>query len=211
MIRTPVLLRLLKLSVDATLFLQVLGMIFIVLYAIVIGNQNEITLKYRGDFAENIDDPSYPIASKNTNYHHLNLFVKGSYIKFRADDSFTHLLLYGTVLLRLFYSSMITVLLRKFLRTVNENPFVLKNVKRLRIVGVLIFAITPLGWLIDYLKQIYLAHNFELTYPTLTNTYAFSLSEFAIPPWILTGLLILLIAEVFRFGILLKRDQELMI
>ncbi len=84
--------------------------------------------------------------------------------------------------------------------TVKGNPFVMENVSRLRIT-----------WVVIVLAEIFRMVLSTFIKPDISNcACAGELSNVEIPlqPWIL-ALFIAIMAEVFRIGLELKRDQEL--
>jgi hypothetical protein len=98
----------------------------------------------------------------------------------------------------------ITFLLRKIFDSLTaNNPFVVENAHRLRQIALLIIMIAPLTFMRDSFVNWYLRQNFVLEGSSIQTHLTIDLKT------IFIGLLLLIIAEIFRIGARLKEEQEL--
>ena len=84
---------------------------------------------------------------------------------------------------------------------------------RLRIVGILILLIGPLHLVLRNIVRLWVTEYLSVEFPsTAIHKIGFGFSfEGGFWTWVLFGLLILVIAEVFRQGLRLKEEQDLTI
>jgi hypothetical protein len=98
---------------------------------------------------------------------------------------------------------LIVNLLRRTLATVKEGtPFAPENVKRLKTMGALILAAEVVEVVLQRFSDYVVAAHFELTGLTLASGFDFDVNN------ILLGLLLVVVAEVFRLGATLHEDQS---
>lgn len=105
----------------------------------------------------------------------------------------------------------VLVLLGRLIRTAKKNNFFnYQNVKRLRIIGVIILVSQMFNWLTAYVKGWFFDNYLVSTDITHTMSISLSLPDLFSSP-IVIGLLILIISEAFAHGLKLKEEQELTI
>lgn len=108
-------------------------------------------------------------------------------------------------LLALVVSIWALVLFIKWVVAVNRSDiFNWRNVRRLRLMGILLLANCGLSWLVDYFTKVELEQVFALSGYELT-AGSMSLSV------LLLGLCSLIVAEVFAIGLKMKEEQDLTI
>ncbi len=99
---------------------------------------------------------------------------------------------------------LITYLLRQIFATLlREEPFVKENAHRLRKIALLIMLISPLRLLEDLYHYWFLTGNFKLANDVFAIDLVIDLQS------LLTGLVLLIIAELFRLATLVKEENEL--
>ncbi|TAF74401.1 MAG: DUF2975 domain-containing protein [Bacteroidetes bacterium] len=113
-------------------------------------------------------------------------------------------IVYGTVIL------ILKSLLRILYQIKNNDPFSLSTIKDIRLIGFIILFITPLSIIIDFcvkfiLIDVILDNNFSIFHNFVYHFDLLFLNS------IFPGLIILILAEVFKSGFELKKEQELTI
>jgi len=101
-------------------------------------------------------------------------------------------------------SLSITYLLRKIFDSLTDNnPFVTENAQRLRQIALLIILIAPITFMRDLFLNWYLRQNFVVDGTAIQTHLTLDFKT------VFIGLILLIIAEIFRLGTRLKEEQEL--
>ena len=98
-------------------------------------------------------------------------------------------------------------LLRKILREVKAGrPFTLENVRRIKYIGYFVLVSVPVNWLVQYL----FARNYSsfVRIPGAEVSGGPDFTDFSLNS-IFTGLLILVLAQIFDLGVRLQDDSDL--
>lgn len=103
-------------------------------------------------------------------------------------------------------SLTVTYQLRKIFATLTQaDPFVASNAARIRIIGFVLISFPLVSALLGTITNQFVQKHFVAGKNALLFRYDLELS------WVFTGLVILVIAEVFRTGAKLKEEQDLTI
>jgi len=134
-------------------------------------------------------------------------------VNFNTTDSAVRIFLLSSAVLMLVYYLVMLFIVRKIVLSARyETPFVDANVFRLRMLGIMLLLIEPLTWLgktimLRNLSAFVEVEFFKKSYDQLSLGVPFQFFS----TWIITGVLVLILAEVFRSGIALKNESELTI
>lgn len=134
-------------------------------------------------------------------------------VNFNTTDSAVRIFLLSSAVLMLVYYLVMLFIVRKIVLSARyETPFVDANVSRLRMLGIMLLLIEPLTWLgktimLRNLSAFVEVEFFKKSYDQLSLGVPFQFFS----TWIITGVLVLILAEVFRSGIALKNESELTI
>ncbi|KAA5546412.1 DUF2975 domain-containing protein [Adhaeribacter rhizoryzae] len=152
---------------------------------------------------------SQPLAVKPapaaTNINNVTLKLNAGELHFTQDKSLP-LVIYnlGVMWIGFAISLGITNLLRKIFDSLTDNnPFVVENAQRLRQIALLIILIAPITFMRDLFLNWYLRQNFVIDGSAIQTHLTLDFKT------IFIGLILLIIAEIFRIGTRLKEDQEL--
>ena len=134
-------------------------------------------------------------------------------LKFKFTSRFAILLFFTVIFIVLVEAWIIIAQLRTFLRTAVEGePFEPMNIKRIRVIGWTLLTATVLKVLLAAIFVFYLKNpvmvsgsSAPLYWRSISDLFESQLTV------IVLGLLVLVIAEIFRIGSALKEDQELTI
>lgn len=101
-------------------------------------------------------------------------------------------------------SLTITYLLRRLFKSLTQNnPFIVENAQRLRLISFLIMLIPVTSFAHDAVVNWFLKQNFLLDGSGIRSHLSIDLKT------LFVGLVVLVIAEIFRVGARLKEEQEL--
>lgn len=147
------------------------------------------------------------ITSDNPSISGTSLKLKDLVIQYKTKyDIPMKIYTYGFLMLAVGLWLLVIILLIKIVKTLeNNNPFILKNVVRIRQIAVLLILLAPLQMFITYGYGLLINTRFYLNGNELGTKINIGFET------ILVGLIVLVIAEVFRTGVELKQDQDLTI
>ncbi len=101
---------------------------------------------------------------------------------------------------------IVAFLLRKLVRTARDGkPFTFKNVRRVRLIGIIIMLYGPLVSLVYYLVSFSYLKYLNIPGANVSAGFNFSMSI----SFLLLGMLILVLAQVFDMGVRLQSDSDL--
>lgn len=120
-------------------------------------------------------------------------------------------------LMTLIYLFMILYTLRKFIYSLKQDMvFALDNIKRLQRLGILLVLIDPLRLIVDFIRSTWIKSYFdafqnqESVGYTLGYKVGYTLGSGGfILQWTLTGLIVIVIAQVFKQALKIKEEHEL--
>lgn len=105
----------------------------------------------------------------------------------------------------------VLILLSRLVRSAKKNDlFSTKNVVRLRIIGLLVIANQLVSWLGDQLVKWFYKNYLVSTDLTYVKSFWFGLPD-VLSSSLFLGLLVIIIAEAFAYGLKLKQENELTI
>lgn len=148
-------------------------------------------------------DENLQLKIKNPELSHTKLRITHASLYISGDDiNINWSMLYMALRLGMFLYSL--YLVREVIRSA-KNPFTLRNVKRLKIIGILLI----LGSFIEQVESLvakwFVQRNYEMVGLRFYSENDFNLSL------IIAGLFMIVIAQVFKYGIQMKEEQELTI
>ncbi|PZR40813.1 MAG: hypothetical protein DI538_02900 [Azospira oryzae] len=143
-----------------------------------------------------------------------NVETHGWYLNFSSRNTNVKIFMFLLVVAQFIYVFFILFVLRRFVLSLKANSvFTMENVKRLRIVGLLILFVIPFQQVLKFIERLWLDDYLALELPAkLIRHFGYiRVIDSELWTWITSGLLILVIAEVFRQGIIMKEEQDLTI
>lgn len=213
--------KVLKRLLDIAWYLAIAGVsgIFIVFFVLVLtGSDNDQLDNYWPVEVGQADmQLSVPPATE-ANYRAKVVVNKGE-LRFFSDSAVLYLLKFSTLLLGGGVLLAIIYLLRAIFSDLSRNqPFTLENARRLRYMGWIFLLLLPVRLLLlllfhGYIQDATKAAGFELQAWKPFFTQPIAEGQLRLAPVfdlqdLLFGLLLLVIAEVFRQGVLLKTENE---
>lgn len=160
-----------------------------------------------------IDETEAVVKAVDAQIENPLLVTNNLSVNFNTTDSAVRIFLLSSAVLMLVYYLVMLFIVRKIVLSVRyETPFVDANVSRLRMLGIMLLLIEPLTWLgktimLRNLSAFVEVEFFKKSYDQLSLGVPFQFFS----TWIITGVLVLILAEVFRSGIALKNESELTI
>ena len=194
----------LKIALDFIWYAQLI-LFTVVIIGVLIGVSFQGHLSYRWPVTFS-ESPYKEIKTTDTTASDVKVIgTKGELLFTRMNNreniAITHIglaLIFGTFLLVTFQLKMI---LSNFTR---KEPFTLSNSKRIRLIGVILIASSLINFLFGIFYTNYINTNFQWN-ESITFTQSLDIST------ILMGLLIMILAEIFRVGTELQEEKNLTI
>ncbi len=162
---------------------------------------------------------SQPLTTNNEHLSNLTMIINRGTILFSSDRFGYYLLKLVDAVFMFALVIGITVLLKRiFLALRAQHPFTVSNARRIRNVALLVVAIAPYSFVKSLIYRYYIQSHIILedsTYAAWSNFLSSSIPTDQV--WIavdfniqalLIGLVLLIIAEVFRVGVLIQADNE---
>ncbi len=208
-------------------FVLTIGLILLVtvnVIALVRDNEESYSIGAYADYDLEIDPKIINVKSEVSELADSHLESYLSTVRFKTKDKSVKLFMTILVAVKVFYVLAILLLLRRFVLSLkSEQLFNLKNVGILKSLGILVLLRIPFEYLYRYIVNAWINNHFvmDMLYANTPHSagYAagYALGVIAgggnsfLLGWGLTGLLILVIAEVFRQGLIMKEEQDLTI
>jgi hypothetical protein len=209
-------------------FFEITFYLFILMAVIVIGveisrwAQNDHVASYSvgSILPDNVKDASaekIEIKPRTKQVSNSYLTTSKWILNFKASDRSVKGYMAMMAIIKIGYIFIIFYTLRKFVLSLkNKEAFTVHNVQRLRILGLLLLLIEPLNWMGRYFSKKWISAHFIFDLPEESTAhgigykvgYAIGAGDF-VWNWILAGLLILVISEVFKQGLQLKQENDL--
>jgi hypothetical protein len=188
----------------------------------------EYTIGIETRRAFDIDKDQATVVSNSPEVSDASLVTTKVGVKFLTTSVLIKSVMTSVTIFTYLYLLAIIFNMRGFVHSLdNQNPFTEKNINRIRTVGLLLTFITPLKGLSGFCIDQLVDKNFTHTVFALGSTvgevgyhlgykigywigYRFGSGEI-ISPWMIVGVIVLLISEVFRQGLKMKEEQDLTI
>ena len=174
---------------------------------------------FRADALVKPDSEKILIETVEADVSNSYLQVSNWKLAFTSKDGNVKGFMLILITIRIAYVFLIFFILRKFVLSLKSKEiFSTQNIKRLRQMALLIVFIEPLQWVGSYLVRHWITNHFQIKFQNKSVGYQigyeigyfFGSGDF-LWNWILTGLLLLVIADVFRRGLKMKEEQDLTI
>ncbi|MFC1493352.1 DUF2975 domain-containing protein [candidate division KSB1 bacterium] len=152
------------------------------------------------------EGPVIQINSSNPEFNNVEVKVLTGELTMNASSTGFWLMVTEAMLIWILMGMFILFQVRKiFYNLTKEHPFEQENVKRLRIIGFAMIGAEIINWLLFWIMNLIYSDDFYL-YP---GEISFGLDKNITVIFI--GLVILVIAEIFRVGLDMRKEQELTI
>ena len=214
----------LRLIINVSLILYILGGTFVAIFLISKGVDEDLVT-----FKVGLPDKAYytlpeevaVVQARSSEIKEQMLVTNRIAIEFKTTSTYikTIFLSYGAS--SFLYSLIIFLFVRAFVNSLgNQSVFTTDNVKRLRIIGILLLLAAPLnslqGYFIQSVVDEYFVHSVFNLDSGISGRLGYWLGSSTasgtfVSSWIVAGLIILVIAEVFKQGLQIKEEQDLTI
>lgn len=212
----------LRFLLNLSVFVYLIGAVFLTMIIVKKGIDEESTT-FTISFATRED---YKIDTTLTSVKEIKGGVSEAFlvtndvgIKFKTDSRYIKTVFAVITSACFLYSFIILLLLRSFVNSLEKShPFTKVNVKTLRIMGFMLICIEPLhsglSYFMENLMNEYFIHSLPIrsVFGDVFYWLGYNLSKGNfLSSWLVGGLIILVIAEVFKQGIAIKEEQDLTI
>lgn len=208
----------LSLFVETSYFLFIFGsIIFAILYIRDLVSEdfeaNISFAKVHSNFLVDADSSKIQVISKTDKGAEAFLMAENWKLNFTTNSLLIRTFITSVFVIQVIYFFIILFIVRRFVHSLKAGtPFTLQNVTLIKTVGMMVLLIDPLRWICSYAVRYWIDENFIINYSKST-AYNIGYSIGSGYSWslILTGLLVLVIAEVFKQGLVIKEEQDLTI
>ncbi|MDH6341186.1 hypothetical protein M2480_000336 [Parabacteroides sp. PFB2-12] len=138
----------------------------------------------------------------NENILSVKIYDNQARIKLDIKESFvSYALFFFNLLVEAFFVLMILWQLRKIFNSINlQEPFIYDNVKRIKKIALLFILYYPVEWLLKGINHLIILKYVHLSSSVLSFSIDFTL--------ILVGLMLYVIADVFKYGYELQQENK---
>lgn len=216
-IRYKNLLKAFRWLINIALYVQIAGAVVIfVSFFFMLSGEGELISSY--EVALDQQPTEHAISSKNTSLNNLKLVVNQGTIQFTSRNAGYYILKIIDAIFLLAVSILITVLLKKIVKSMEgHHPFTMENTLRIRKIAFLLMSITPYSLIQSFIYRSYILKNISIEGLEYTELFSFLPYNLADRIWVgidvdlqalITGIILIIIAEVFRIGLIMKLDNE---
>ena len=205
--------------ITVALYLEVgVSLVVVLMFVMTVGSPEDALLSA---WPIEVSQSSYrqPLAVVSESVSDLETVINRGTIQFSSDRVGYYLLKFLDAVGMFALAIYITLLLKRiFLALRNQHPFTVANARRIRNIALLVIAIAPYSLVKSLLYRYYIQSHIALVDSTYaTWSHYLSSSVPADQVWIavdfnsqalLMGFVLLIIAEVFRVGVVIQADNE---
>lgn len=217
-IRYRLLIRLLSHTLHLALVFEIIfAVIILIFYVQTIVSDDALLSAWPVEVTVNSFD--LPLTSDNPNVGNLSLPIYQGTIQFSLKSIGYYLVKGIDAVFLLGLIMVITVLLKRIFRSLaNQHPFTGENARRIRLIALLVLLAVPYSIAKTMAYQYFIRHSIHVEGKEYAPWFgSFSSEASTNKLWLavdfngealIAGIILLLIAEVFRIGILIKTDNE---
>lgn len=195
------------------------AVVIFVSFVFTLSGEGELISSYNVRITEQVSD--LQLMSENSPIDNPKSLINKGVITFSSRNVGYYLLKLLDVIIVILPAIYIIVLLKKTLHSLQMgHPFTNKNALRLKHIAVILILTSPYNLIKSLVYRSYIINNIKVekkTYADVLDTIYLYFSPPANKVWLdldinfqalITGVILLVIAEVFRVGILIKEDNE---
>lgn len=214
----------LRLIINVSLILYLLGGTFVAIFLIHEGMDEDSTtfkvgLPNKAQYT--LPEKLGVVTTRSAEIKEQMLVTNQIAIEFKTTSTYIKTIFLSHGVSSFLYSLVVFLFVRAFVNSLgSQRVFTIDNVKRLRVIGILLLLAAPLNSLQDYFMQSFVEEYFVHSIFNLEGGISRRLGYWLgsstasgtfVSSWIVAGLIILVIAEVFKQGLQLKEEQDLTI
>lgn len=211
------LLKVFKWFINVALFVQLgAAVVVFVSFVFMLSGEGELMSAYNVELGQ--QPTTHSISAKSTTLNDLQLVINQGTIQFTSRNFWYSLLKMIDAIFLLTVSILVTLLLKKIIKSIQEqHPFTIKNTLRIRNIAFLLMSITPYSLIQSFIYRSYILKNISIEGLDYTELFSFESYNLAGRIWVgldvdvqplIAGVILIIIAEVFRVGMIMKLDNE---
>lgn len=160
----------------------------------------------------------FNVISENATIADSKIIIDKGVIQFTSSSISYYILKSVDAVIIILAVILIIVLLRNTVRSIRSNhPFVTENVRRIKYIALILILISPYSLIKSMVYRSYIVNNIDVAENVYADIFSLSTDLNKNEIWLnldvniqefLMGILLLVIAEVFRAGVLIKEDND---
>lgn len=170
---------------------------------------------FQSAFLTEADTAKIAVVAKSSKVASAHLVAGKWNLNFNTKDSRVKAVVAIATTVQIIFVLLPLFLIRKFVYSLRRgSPFSLQNVVLLKRTGCLLLLAIPLEWVGGKIISYWINQYFVINEKVVSSSYklGFTIGNSSFNwNWLLAGLLVLVIAEVFKQGLVMKEEQELTI
>lgn len=198
-----------------------IGIALVIVIAFIFTLSDEGELMSAWDFKTDEQITDLQVVSKSHAIDDPKVAINHGTVQFTSSNIGYYILKFVDAIIVILLAISIIILLKRTLRSIDlEHPFTKENARRLKYIAIALMLLSPYSLIKSLIYRSYIINNIGIdgkTYANIFDTFYF----FSAPPknkiWLaidinfqvlLTGVILLVIAEIFRVGVLMKEDND---
>jgi hypothetical protein len=216
-IRYQNMLKVFRWSIRAALFLEIVAAVAIFVSLIfILAGEGELISSYTIELGQ--QEAQHEVTSGNESLSGLKLLVNTRSITFSSSSFGYYILKILDAIFLLAVSIFITFLLKRIVKSMqDQHPFTVKNMHRIRNISFLLMSLSIFSLIKSLIYRSYIIKNVSIEGFEYADLFSFQtvLAADQIGVGVdmniqalIIGFILLIIAEVFRIGVIMKEDNE---
>jgi len=195
-----------------------IGIAFLVVMALIFTINDEGQLISALDIEVGEQRTDFQVISENTSIDDPKIVINKGVIQFASRSISYYILKSIDAVIVILPVILIILLLRKTVRSIQlQHPFTKENVRRIKYMAFILILISPYSLIKSLIYRNYIVNNIDVAGKVYTNIFSLYSGTNKNEIWLnldinfqalLTGIVLLVIAEVFRAGLLIKEDND---
>lgn len=195
-----------------------IGIALLVVIALIftVNDEGQLTSAWDIEVREQLTD--FQVISENASIDDPKIVINKGGIQFASRSISYYILKSIDAVIVILPVILIILLLRKTVRSIQlQHPFTKENVLRIKYIAFILILISPYSLIKSLIYRSYIVNNIDVAGKVYTNIFSLSSGTNKNEIWLnldinfqalLTGIVLLVIAEVFRAGVLIKEDND---
>jgi hypothetical protein len=217
-IRYKNMLKIFKWSITVALYMEIIATIVVIISLIfILAGEGELISSYDIKLLDQ-QAIAYDVTSKNASLNDLELLMDKGSIMFSSNNIGYYILKIMDAIFILAVSIFITVLLKRIVKSMqDQHPFTIKNMHRIRNIAFLLMSLSAFSLIQSIMYRSYILRNVSIEGYEYADLFSFQSDQSIDKIWVglnmniqalIIGFILLIIAEVFRIGVIMKLDNE---
>lgn len=195
------------------------SLVIVIAFIFTLSDEGELMSAWEVEIGEQITH--LKVMSKSPSIDDPKIVINKGVVQFTSRNIGYYMLKFMDAIIVILPAIYIIILLKRTLRSIHlEHPFTKENARRLKYIAFALMLVSPYSLIKSLVYRSYVINNIGVEGKTYADIFEI-FHSFSAPPankiWLaldinfqalLTGVILLVIAEVFRVGVLMKEDND---